>query len=409
MDSCAVIRENQAPHLLDIDGDICHHVHNACKKFCSVFEHWAEGLFTDLHNDTKWSPDLREFMSEICELLHIKFTVPERFVSHRWPSAYDLSVSTLRSMDALQVFYYVFVPADLNPVYHGVILEIYRRKNVSMDNRQRVKDILDILSKKKLTDDGKTRKARIVEKVLYKSKQSQLTMSFYQSALPILKKYVCLFQSKEPLIHLVHDKLDELFRDFLSCYIKPDRIPASSHALKQLNLDDADIVLREKDIFIGTGAQAIIKSSRKDDSTILYFMRKATNAFKVCGKYLQMKLPLDNKLIRSLSCIDPAARGHAVTTRSLKQLEDMVPVLDDVEKESFSLQLHQMQSDINLPAYKEDMKVDEWWAMVAISHKYTAVCKLVFALMSIFHGPQVESSFNTMGDIIDIRSCRMKV
>ena len=27
--------------------------------------------------------------------------------------------------------------------------------------------------------------------------------------------------------------------------------------------------------------------------------------------------------------------------------------------------------------------------------------------MSIFHGPQVESAFNLMGDVVDIRSTRM--
>ena len=35
--------------------------------------------------------------------------------------------------------------------------------------------------------------------------------------------------------------------------------------------------------------------------------------------------------------------------------------------------------------------------------------KLVFALLSCFHGPQVEGSFNTMGDIIDPKSYRMQV
>lgn len=49
MDSCNVmrgsknglevqIRRERAPNLLDIHGDFCHHVHNACKKFCSPFE-----------------------------------------------------------------------------------------------------------------------------------------------------------------------------------------------------------------------------------------------------------------------------------------------------------------------------------------------------------------------------------
>ena len=27
-----------APQMLDIDGDLCHHVHNAVRKFCSYFD-----------------------------------------------------------------------------------------------------------------------------------------------------------------------------------------------------------------------------------------------------------------------------------------------------------------------------------------------------------------------------------
>ncbi|RXN32849.1 splicing factor 3B subunit 2-like protein [Labeo rohita] len=64
MDSCAVmrgsknglekkIRDRRAPHLLDIDGDSCHHLHNASKKLCCPFERWVESLLSDLHTDHK--------------------------------------------------------------------------------------------------------------------------------------------------------------------------------------------------------------------------------------------------------------------------------------------------------------------------------------------------------------------
>lgn len=95
MDSCAVmrgsktglekrIRDERAPHLLNIDGDICHHVHNATKKFCSPFGNWLEAFFSDLHTDFKWSTESRDYLAEMCELLGLKFTMPERFISHRW-------------------------------------------------------------------------------------------------------------------------------------------------------------------------------------------------------------------------------------------------------------------------------------------------------------------------------------
>ena len=88
MDSCNVMRGSKngveqklrgsAPQLLDVDGDSCHHIHNATKRFCSVFDYHCEGLFKDLHSDFKWCPDLRNALQEMCELLSIKFTMPEQ-------------------------------------------------------------------------------------------------------------------------------------------------------------------------------------------------------------------------------------------------------------------------------------------------------------------------------------------
>jgi len=68
MDSCGVmrgcktgletrIRQNQCPTLLDVDGDSCHHVHNAAKVFAAPFSSHLERLFCDLHTDHQWASD----------------------------------------------------------------------------------------------------------------------------------------------------------------------------------------------------------------------------------------------------------------------------------------------------------------------------------------------------------------
>ena len=67
MDSCAVMRGSKTglesrvktycPGLLDVDGDSCHHIHNAAKKFAEAFDRYLEQLFTDLQTDHQWSPD----------------------------------------------------------------------------------------------------------------------------------------------------------------------------------------------------------------------------------------------------------------------------------------------------------------------------------------------------------------
>ena len=105
MDSCSVMRGHKTgfvtrlgshdPHLLDINGDSCHHVHNSVEHFCQPFEFWVERLFCDLHTDFKWSMESRKLTTELCSIFSIKFTHPERFISHRWLSCHDLALSTL--------------------------------------------------------------------------------------------------------------------------------------------------------------------------------------------------------------------------------------------------------------------------------------------------------------------------
>lgn len=56
--------------------------------------------------------------------------------------------------------------------------------------------------------------------------------------------------------------------------------------------------------------------------------------------YLQKKLPLDNKMLRSFSCIDPAIHGHHIAQEHLKKLPKYLPKLVSVEEQdSFELEV----------------------------------------------------------------------
>ena len=97
MDSCSVmrgskngfeikLRESVAPALIDMDGDSCHHIHNACKKFTT------EQLYQDTYNDFKWSEDIRVILKDICEWLSVTYRRPEMFIATRCLSVYDVTL-----------------------------------------------------------------------------------------------------------------------------------------------------------------------------------------------------------------------------------------------------------------------------------------------------------------------------
>ena len=232
MDSCAVmrgskqglatrIRRELEPHLLDVDGDVCHHANNASKRLCAPFEQCSEKLANDLHTDNKWSVDLREWLADVCSVIGIKFTMPERHISHRWLSAYYRSLDILRLWDGYKLFYYGFLTPSDRATYEDVMSDILRRHNVSVQQKAVTQKIWHDLSEKKktLTEDGKKRKERIFDKVLFQEKKTLLVLNFYKAVLPLLKSYMCLFQSSEPLVHMLNDK-QELLRQFLSNFVR---------------------------------------------------------------------------------------------------------------------------------------------------------------------------------------------
>ena len=75
-----------------------------------------------------------------------------------------------------------------------------------------------------MTKDGKELKERILDKLLRDRKLTTMTMSVYTAVLPILKKYVMLFQMTEPLVYMLNEKQVELLQEFFACFVKPDVI-----------------------------------------------------------------------------------------------------------------------------------------------------------------------------------------
>ena len=118
------IRTILAPQLVDIDRVVCHHIHNASKGFTTPFDQYRERLYTDLHNDHKHSADLKANLSEICDLLGIKFTVPDQFIPHHLLSTYDATFRSMRICNPYIVFYYSFLKEKDRMLYLPVVHEI---------------------------------------------------------------------------------------------------------------------------------------------------------------------------------------------------------------------------------------------------------------------------------------------
>ncbi|KAH3713485.1 hypothetical protein DPMN_073277 [Dreissena polymorpha] len=346
----------RAPQLLDIDGDSVHHAHNAAKAFSAPFQYHLESLFNSLHSDFHWSTDLGSELKSVCQILNIKYSVPERFTSHRFLNAYNLAVDTARLLDAFTIFYFFFLTKEEQKKYRSLYESILNRRKVSDSSRQELQNIGKRLSQKKMTKDGEQRKQRILMKLFNSRTVTRMMLGIYMSALITLKDYAVLFQKKAPMLHMLNGEQSRLVRNFIGFFVKPQCIPATTKKLKQMKFEE-ETLLPLNDMFMGAVANKLATTSKCTDINMVLLMLRT--AYIKAGKVLIEKMPIDNSLLKSCSAIDPSARVHSETIKCLKNLPVLVTgILSDEEEEAYMSEIFKYQLDPTLPDFDSKSRID---------------------------------------------------
>ena len=245
-----------APHLLDIDGDTCHHAHNTTGKFLKPFGRRVESLCSDMRTDMQCSTDLRDFLRELCEILGINFRMPATFVQHRWLSAFDAADVDIELLPAFTVLYFAWVEKDPKETYKDDIDHLL--EGISEKSKACVEIIWSICQKKSLTHQGLDRKKRIVDKLFYTRIVTDLHFNLYISILPLIKSFVLMFEQKEPMKHRLFDELKVCTRSFLASFIKVDNIAyLTAKNLSLIDVTDRSLQKQFKEWNIGHKCQKI--------------------------------------------------------------------------------------------------------------------------------------------------------
>lgn len=88
------------------------------------------------------------YLKEIGEYMDIPATNPQRFVSHRWLSAYDVGMQTRRMLPMYRVLYFGFMGQQDQDLYKEILEQLYRDHGVSEKSQRRIQEIHQDLSKK---------------------------------------------------------------------------------------------------------------------------------------------------------------------------------------------------------------------------------------------------------------------
>ena len=310
-------------HNLDIDGDICHHIHNTVKQFCKPFECFVEKWIDDIHWDTKYSTDILDSLKEICFILNVPFRKPPQRVSHRWLSIFNCFSINMTLIDPLILLNYAWIPNDFPETYEGDIKTIFDKYELNEKAKAIINAIQTKMKQKKLTDEGKGRKGRIVTKLFYEKSTLLSNSNLFMSVLLLLKSSILTFEQKEPLTHRLHRSLVENFRAFLGCFMKFEVINNTSN--NKLNLIDvASNVRKLKTLYVGDENEKLVSSLRKNKiqrDIATDFYRKLRTTYFTAVVYIQKKYALNNPLLKLFCALDPRVRQSSLTHENLLNLK----------------------------------------------------------------------------------------
>ena len=400
-----MLLKQKSPHLLDIDGDSCHHIHNVAKALCTPFNNYLERLFTDLYLDFRYCTQYKALISEICRLGNVIFTAPQRFIPHRWLNAYDRALETTRLLEIYIIFYSAFLPMHIRGQYRIMVDKLINKFETN-GARQRVHTIISILRGKTMTADGRKRKERITSRLFQQQEKTLLLLNFYQSVLHSLKVFVLRYQKKEPLIHSLHVDQVNLTRRFLCNFIPAVHIKGvTADQLKQLDLTVDHLCHKDSDIFVGKAVEEVLGTVTAD-CVKKEFFRDVRSSYLEAGRKLLDKLPLDSRTLKALSALNPEKRHESGFKANMKELLPILGhLLTDSQKEQAADEIPEFISNDSLPKLN-DGRVDVWWGTLSVCPTLKVIAK---AALSIFHGPQVESSFSLMKDIMNKKAGSMAV
>ena len=122
--------------------------------------------------DTKYTTDTLDSLKEICFIFIIPFRKPPQRVSHCWLLVFDCFSIDMALVDPFTLLYHAWIPNEFRETYKGDINNIFNKCELN-ENAKALNNAIQMkMKQKKLTNDGKERKERIITKLFYK----QLTL-----------------------------------------------------------------------------------------------------------------------------------------------------------------------------------------------------------------------------------------
>lgn len=344
--------------LVDTGSCQMHVAHNAFRKGIEVYGEAVENLCIDLFYFFKLSASRREDYLAIQQKLDLDEIVFNRHVESRWLSLLPAIEKVKSQMPALQEYFKKLPDAD---------------KKVK--SNERYKRIMTILT----------------------SPETTVQLCFLKSIKPVFDRFLQMFQTEGPLIHVLHEAMLCLLKQVMSRFLKQCVIqdkPVSE--LLKVDVKNVVVQLKDSEIDIGDETQKAINDLKHSGKQRQCFLG-IRSFFSAVVEYMQKSLELKNPLLEALSCLQPEQRTKASSVDKIRIVGSQLPSANPEELTSLKDEWR-IYAETDIPEEwiqkvdKSVVRVDHYWHKVLQlktplgKDKFSVLAKVVKCALSLSHG-----------------------
>ena len=231
-------------------------------------------------------------------------------------------------------------------------------------------------------------------------------------------KYLCGFQTDQPMVPFLNGTLLELLYSLMSMFINNDTMKKATSSLKLLKIDTRDTSLCKQDaVEVGVGATMHIQELKKQPnfkkSTLLKFYKETCGFITAITSQMIEKSPINYHIVCLASCMYPVyiANENTVENSTLKfskLVEKLVypkkitsKVGDDATEQFLKMisEVAPKYKDKFLEFNKYEHCLDTFFSQFLLEKFYESLWKVFVLIFCLFHGQAViECGFKMNND-----------
>ena len=216
-------------------------------------------------------------------------------------------------------------------------------------------------------------------------------LAFLVSVEPIFKKFLCPFQNEGPLIHLLRDQMCELLKIGMHRFLKSQAInDKEGKHLLTVEYFKPDIQLSFTQIEVGEKTRTALSKLTTDQQKIV--LKGMKQFYLDTTKYLIDHLPIDNKLLRDITFLNPLLRDNQHGAQAIRRLAVIMPTISEEEVCLVTDEWKVYHEGSVIDSDSTTQRIDHYWASVFQEKnmqgkfKYSVLQKLVKSPLSLAHG-----------------------